>query len=147
MEKLKIIEWSNQFSIGNEDIDNDHKSLIAIYNDLITQIRENSSAESFALSLSKMTDYSLSHFKREEKFMKLMKYPELGYHTAQHNNFILKVANYNAELTSCFPPMREEVANYLQKWWINHIQKIDLKYINFKNTQKINIPYPEKDTL
>jgi len=143
MKDLKKIEWSDEFLLGNESIDEEHYFLIEIYNELVDQIKNNASKEKFAESLSKMTDYSLAHFKNEEEYMQKFHYNEMDSHINQHNKFIHKVANYNSEYSGFFPPSREEVAMYIKNWWINHIQKVDLKYEVFKKNNGIKVQHNE----
>ena len=59
------MNWTTELSIGNKNIDEDHRQLIEIYNDLVDFITMNQSREEFAVILSKMTDYTLKHFKKE----------------------------------------------------------------------------------
>jgi hemerythrin-like metal-binding protein len=66
----KMISWE-KLSIDNPEIDNEHKRLFEIYNDLVDLIEYKKSREDFAKILSMMTDYSLMHFKKEEKYMEL----------------------------------------------------------------------------
>jgi len=69
MSKKEKIVWAHKFSIGDSKIDNDHQTLIEIINDLIELVELSKDREEFAKILSKMTDYSLSHFKKEEDLL------------------------------------------------------------------------------
>jgi len=55
----KII-WNNNLSIGNVKIDEDHKRMVNICNELIDYVQSpNNKRDEFARLLSSMTDYSL----------------------------------------------------------------------------------------
>ena len=123
--------WSYAFSIGNEKIDSDHKRIIGIYNESV-ELRENFSSIKFAEILSKMTDYSLYHFKREEEYMKKFSYTDLEAHKVFHKNFIYKVSMYNANFFTSNHPDPEEVIYFLHNWWKNHILKKDKEYELYK---------------
>ena len=65
MDKTKKMTLWDQISIGNPEIDLDHKELFEIYNDLVDLIEFKKSRDEFAGILSKMTNYSLMHFKKK----------------------------------------------------------------------------------
>ena len=138
---FKKIEWSNNLSIGNTNIDDDHKKLFEIYNNLIDLIELNKSRKEFAEILSKMTDYALKHFKKEEIYMHEFSYPKLAEHQKYHRDYKYKVAMYNVDLLGTNPPRPEEIINFLKKWWLNHIMNSDVEYENYKKEIKSDTKY------
>ncbi len=126
------MNWTSELSIGNKNIDKDHKKLIEVFNDLVDLIALNKSREEFAKILSKMTDYSLEHFRKEEAYMEQFNYPELKEHREYHNDYTLKVAMYNFNFLGPGSPDPKEIIEFLGKWWRNHILNIDRQYENFK---------------
>lgn len=136
----KVI-WGDELSIGNVDIDNDHKKLLEVYNDLVDLIELNGNREEFAKILSKMTDYSLGHFKREETYMQKFAYPKLAEHKNFHNDFKYKVARYNVDLLSINPPEPIEIIKFLEKWLVNHIMNKDPDYENYKKKHQSDAKY------
>ena len=141
MENFGKLIWADELSIGNLGIDNDHKRLIEIYNELVEFIQEERSREQFAYILSKMTDYSLTHFRKEEEYMKQLSYPDLQKHRNYHRDYIYTVAMYNNELSTTGLLDKREIVVYLKKWWVNHIMKVDLKYERFKRDSNSDINY------
>lgn len=129
---LEKIIWRNELSIGNVDIDNDHKKLLEAYSDLVDLIELNGSRQEFSEILSKMTDYTLQHFKKEEAYMEEFAYPKLKEHKKYHSDYKYKVAMYNVDLLSNNPPDPKEIIKFLEKWWVNHILNNDLDYENYK---------------
>ena len=129
---LKKIIWRNELSIGNVNIDNDHKKLLEVYRDLVDLIELNRSREEFAKILSKMTDYTLKHFKKEEAYMQEFVYPKLEEHKKYRSDYTYKVAMYNVDLFSNNPPEPKEIIKFLEKWWENHIMNNDVDYENYK---------------
>ncbi|MGD2033938.1 MAG: bacteriohemerythrin [Bacteroidales bacterium] len=141
MNTLEKIEWTSKFSIGNSKIDDDHKKLISIYNDLVDLIEFQKNREEFAKILTEMTDYSLIHFKKEEEYIEKLLYPKLKEHINYHKDYIYKVAMYNINLLSADPTSPEEIIRFLKKWWINHILSADLDYESFKKETKSDAEY------
>ena len=145
METTKKVTLRDKIIIGNPEIDNDHRKLLEIYNELVDLIEYKMSRQDFARILTKMTDYSLIHFKKEEKYMEQLSYPNINEHIAFHRDYIYKVAMYNLDLLNENGLNAEDVLKFLKAWWINHIMKIDLLYEKFKNENEnendLNIKY------
>ena len=138
---LKKIEWSEKLSVGNKTIDNDHKKLFEIYNDLVDLIELNKSREEFAKILSEMTDYVLNHFKKEEIYMQEFSYPKFLEHKQYHLDYNYKVALYNYDLLSNSPPDPKTIIKFIEDWWINHILKADTEYENYRKKICSNAMY------
>jgi hemerythrin-like metal-binding protein len=132
MNKPEYIKWSEQFSIGNENVDNDHKKLFEIHNDLVDLALGKCSRDEFARILSMMTDYVLKHFKKEEAYMNAFSYPDYERHRKLHEEYSYKVAMYNFELSGSNPPDPFEIILFIKKWWTNHVIKVDRKYEDYK---------------
>ena len=141
METREKMVLSDKLPIDNPEIDNEHKKLFEIYNELVDLIELKKSREDFARILTMMTDYSLKHFKKEEKYMSLLSYPKINEHIAYHRNYIYTVAMYNIDLLSENPPNPVEIIKFLKDWWLNHIIKVDSMYENFKKENALNIKY------
>ena len=141
MDNLKKRIWTSKLSIGNEDADNEHKRLLGIFDDLVELIENKKDRKEFAEILSKMTDYSLNHFKNEEEYMKKMAYPKLAEHKNYHKDYIYKVAMYNVDLLSINPPEPKEIIEFLEKWWTNHILVHDISYERYKNEFQPDLLY------
>jgi len=140
MSPSKVV-WNKSLSIGNNNIDNDHKKLIEIYNDLVDLIEKKWNSEEFAKILSKMTDYSLKHFKKEEFYMSKFDYPKLEEHQQYHKEFIYKIAMYNVELMGNNKPNPREILLFIQNWWLFHILNIDNEYETFRNKTESQATY------
>lgn len=138
--KEKII-WTHQFSIGDNNIDKEHQVLIEIINDLIELVELDKGREEFTIILSKMTDYSLAHFKKEENFMRRFSYPELEKHRNYHRDYIYKVAMFNSEFLKVNPPDPIEIIDFLEKWWKYHILTIDKNYEEYHNNNQSDVTY------
>jgi len=140
MANEKII-WGKELSIGNTDIDEVHKRVIEIYNELIEYDDSQDNREGFALILTKMTEYCLIHFKKEEEYMKKLSFPDFKTHKNYHKDYIYKVAMYNIDLKGTNPPEIKEVIVFLKKWWVDHILKIDKKYEDYRREINIDLKY------
>ena len=138
---MEKIIWSGDFSIGNTDIDIVHKEWVNIYNDLIEYTESKENREAFAMILTKMTEYSLMHFKKEEEYMQKLNYPDLSDHKRLHKDYSYKVAMYNIDLLGVNPPSINEIISFIDNWLIDHILKIDKKYEDYKKEIHSDVKY------
>ena len=76
------IEWNDEYLLGIQEIDNQHKKLVAIANELYDITTGNSEVYKLEMSkvLKKLTDYTVYHFSSEEEFMK-----KKGYYAEMDN--------------------------------------------------------------
>lgn len=132
MKNLEKIAWTNNFNIGNSIIDDQHKELIEIINDMIESITKGDITKKFAGLLSRMTDYSIRHFTSEEQFMSEISYPDIENHQKLHKEYVLKTAIFNSQYLTPTPPDSNEVVSFLTSWWTNHIIQVDIDYILFR---------------
>lgn len=134
--------WDSSFSVGDSKIDEDHKKILDIYNELLEYISSQGNLKNeFARILSQMTDYSLTHFQREELYMQNISFPHLREHKDAHRNYIYKVAMYNVNFLGPDSLDPEEVLNFLKGWWINHIIKLDSSYAKYKSAIESTVQY------
>jgi hemerythrin-like metal-binding protein len=128
---MEEIIWTDEFSVGNAGIDEQHKRLVAMINRLISIPRVAAGSENIAEILTEMTEYAEVHFEAEEKLMKQVNYPHLDDHIAQHRAFQMKTAALinSASLDAEAVPV--VLLNYLRNWLLQHILKSDMAYKSY----------------
>jgi hemerythrin-like metal-binding protein len=123
------IEWSGKFSVGVEAIDEQHKTLIEMTNQLIDTPHIDSNSKIIHEMLDGMIKYATTHFVDEERLMSLHNYPDFEIHQKQHVEFMAKTEEF------CFieegkvvvHDFSETILEYLRDWWVNHILVSDMK--------------------
>lgn len=127
------LEWLDSYSIAIEEIDNQHKKLLTIANelyDLATGDSENYKNE-VSKALKKLTDYTEYHFSYEEKFQRIYDYPQTDFHKLQHDQFIQQV---NSQIKKLATPAQTDglsFYDFLVTWVLNHIAKSDKVWADF----------------
>ena len=74
--KRRYLTWKDSYSVGIESIDNDHKKLIHLINNLQTSIDYKTDKQFEKQTLDEVIDYTHYHFSREEELMKKHGYPD-----------------------------------------------------------------------
>ncbi|MBF0317606.1 MAG: hemerythrin family protein [Nitrospirae bacterium] len=123
------IKWTDDLSVGVDSIDEQHKELIGIINNLLTAIERNYARDEIQEVITFLKKYVETHFAMEEALMTRIKYPSGNFleHEAQHTLFW---ENFN-ELLELFkkdhrsPAMINTIEIVLIQWFVNHICKTD----------------------
>ncbi len=128
---MKTIDWSNEFSVGVKEMDEQHKKLIGMINRLIKEQKILTDPQTIADLLTEMTDYAQVHFRAEEYLMAEYDYPQKDKQEQQHQAFINKtIAFYSAaELGPNI--LSTALLDFLRIWLVEHILEQDMKYKDF----------------
>jgi hemerythrin len=126
---VSLVVWDDRLSVGFEILDNQHKVLIDIINDLVRACGKGAIIKDivFVKTLRKAIDYAQIHFAAEEKYLRQAGYPGLAAQKKEHEAF---VAGVMRQLQS-FEENRNDpvvLVEFLKSWLLNHIAVMDRKY-------------------
>lgn len=124
---MNIIEWNQELSVGNYDIDEQHKELIKIINEVIVVIREKEYTFSNLLSVvCKLDNYVNEHFQYEENFMNTHHIEGKEKHIKEHDIARQKMNSLNViEQENFEEKFFFDTLGWLSNWLINHIMNTD----------------------
>ena len=127
---MEPIVWTQHFSVGVAELDRQHKKIIKIINELITEKSTHNSDETISEILTRMRLYGEEHFRSEEEYMQKYQYPEseLVPHQKMHKVFKIKVAKYCNAILEQQENVSDGIFEFLVSWWVKHILEIDMKY-------------------
>lgn len=128
----EFFPWKNDYCLGNEIIDDQHKKLFQLINGLYTSFIDKSSDEKLKEILKELLDYARYHFETEENFLKEISYPKLEEHLALHEAFTSKALEFRHSYRKG-GIITSTVMNFLRKWLSEHILNADRDYMNFTN--------------
>lgn len=127
----KFINWNESYSVGNTEMDNQHKKLIDIINKLFDSFREGNAESISSEILDEMIEYANFHLNSEEKLLYKYDYPEKEEHEKKHDEFRKKITELKKMISGNSENTHYELLDYLKKWWTNHILVVDMKYSKF----------------
>lgn len=128
---MKDIAWSRILSVGVDEIDDDHKRLIAIFNELNRAVASGESAEYRAATLDELIKCTAWHFSHEERLMLKHDYPARAGHQAAHEELLGAARALQDRLAKSDAQVAEEEIVYLERWLTEHILTVDLKLGGF----------------
>ncbi len=135
---MEEIEWSDEYSVGIEAIDNQHKILLKMINSIIRTHDTTANPETVTNLISDMTKYAQEHFSAEENIMKENGYSKLDKHIEEHQAFIEKTVDLCSATYLEIGKVPAVLLNFLKEWLKSHILKTDMELKNFFNEKTIN---------
>lgn len=127
------IEWRDSLAIGVEEIDSQHKELLARFNKLLSACEGGKGISELRELLTFLDDYVKRHFSDEEALQRRHGYPDYESHKQEHDSFISRLKALKEEISSEGVAVHHvmETNNMLLKWLINHISRVDTQLGKF----------------
>ena len=126
---MELVEWSESLSVGIAKVDEQHRKLIQMMEELDQAIRNNEGPEVVEDVLTNIFNYAQAHFAAEEELFRKYKYPEMALHELEHQRFIAKAFAFKERLNAKKPGLSIELLNFLSSWVLNHIELTDKRYV------------------
>lgn len=132
---MTFMPWSNEFSVGLDEIDEQHQWLFDATNRLHDEMtKEVHSRAVIGEIIEGLVDYTMNHFIMEEELFERYGYPQAQEHKALHNKFTASIMNTLTEFESG-ADIENEVLDILKNWLLQHILKTDTAYVPFFKVQ------------
>ncbi len=122
---MKDLVWDKVLSVGIDEIDEDHKKLIHIFNILNRALRDKESKEYLAATLDELINCTVWHFSHEERLMLKHGYKEFAAHKAEHQELIKSAQELQQEILQSDKPFTDEHLQFLESWLTEHILTAD----------------------
>lgn len=124
---MKDLVWSDILSVGVDEIDEDHRKLIHIFNILNHAVAEKESPEYLAATLEELINCTVWHFSHEERLMLKHRYDETAEHKAEHRDLIESAKELQQEILGANKAVAEEHMVFLERWLTGHILTTDAR--------------------
>jgi hemerythrin-like metal-binding protein len=128
---MAFITWSDDLSVGHEEIDRQHRELVRLINELHDAMRAGKGRDAVGGIVAGLYDYTLTHFGYEEGAFTRAGYPATESHRAEHAAFVDKVAAFKGDFASGKMGLSVDVLDFLWKWLKDHIMGKDRKVGEF----------------
>jgi hemerythrin len=128
-----MIEWKDDYSVGNLILDEQHKELIRMTAELYEACRQGGDTEkaSFMKTIRGAAQYVREHFSTEEKIMKEVNYPDYRAHKKEHEDFINEVLRQAKNYEHNKPFVPSAFVKFLLEWILTHVVGSDKKYVPY----------------
>jgi hemerythrin len=134
----EVITWNEKYAIGIELIDNQHKELVSLTNELFRACvdGEKELMLVFKETMGRMVEYVRFHFGAEQELMLRIKYPDYQEHKKQHDTLVRNILGAVKEYNDGKKFVPNHFVRTLTDWILSHIAHYDKLYAAFIETQK-----------
>jgi hemerythrin-like metal-binding protein len=125
------MDWSDRFALGIELIDQQHKVLFRLIDQLARAIQDETSEAELQTIFAELHDYTRTHFATEERLMAQYAYPADQDHHASHRALEHTLEQLVERAKSGEPLVSIQTMNFLRLWLYNHIDGTDRQFADF----------------
>jgi hemerythrin len=122
------IEWDEKYSVNVQEIDDQHKKLFSLFNELQKGIASGNKRDALAQELSDLIDYTALHFATEEKLMQKFSYIGFVEHKRIHDDLLSEAKGLQKDFSEGKIELNEKTNIFLTDWLTDHIIDMDKKY-------------------
>ncbi|MCE1188837.1 MAG: bacteriohemerythrin [Ignavibacteria bacterium] len=130
---MPLFTWTENLSVKVKELDDQHKKLISLVNDLHDAMRAGQGKAALGAILDELIKYTEYHFSAEEAIMSKYGYEEFTGHKALHTKLTTQVHDLKSKYDAGNLSITLDVMNFLKDWLNNHILDTDKRYSAFLN--------------
>ena len=121
--------WTEALSVGNETLDQHHRRLFALLEELELAVEDSGGLDAVTRVFAELNAYIIDHFAQEEAMMDKAGFPFLDLHRHSHQIIAMRVSDMAAGLDAAnFSRIAGELRVFLSGWLLHHIEIEDFEY-------------------
>lgn len=121
------ITWDESLSVDVEEIDEDHRRLVDLYNLLSHAVAENDSSNYVDALLEELIACTVWHFRHEERLMIKFEYDGYDAHKTEHEELIDSARELQQKFHTANKQLTSDDVEYLSEWLTGHIVGQDMR--------------------
>ena len=129
--QAELLSWSESLSVKVDLIDDQHKKLVNLINQLFRAVGSGSPQAQVEGVLAELIDYTAYHFQTEEDLFDRFGYPEKEAHKQIHTKLVAQAVGYQQKINQGDGSVAMSLLQFLKDWLVNHIMKTDKRYSTF----------------
>lgn len=124
-----MLEWSDYYSVGIAVVDEQHRRLMGIINELEAGIRDGKGKETLGDTFTSLLRYTKEHFATEEDLMRRHGFSGAEEHAAEHREMAETLARLQLEYQKNPAGLTVKTISFLCDWLTRHLLGTDKQYM------------------
>jgi hemerythrin-like metal-binding protein len=124
---VKELKWDKALSVDVDEIDEDHRRLVDLFNILNRSVTAGDAADYVEAVLEELINCTVWHFSHEERLMLKYGYDGLAEHKEEHRDLIESAEALRDKFRQAGQRLSSEDIEYLEHWLTGHIFGADMK--------------------
>jgi hemerythrin-like metal-binding protein len=124
-----FFHWSEEFVLGLEEIDEQHRKIAEVLNRLLSNYQsisknpesDNTNQEPLTVGMNLLYGELERHFHNEEKLMQEVDYPDYQDHALEHLMLLAEMKNYCERFANHAEDLDLSTLNSFKTWLITHM--------------------------
>ena len=130
---IRFIRWSEDLSVGVPALDQDHRRLIELLNEILHAVAAGAGRAVLAKLVGDLVEGTRGHFEREERLLREMGFPDIDHHHEEHGRLMIDIAEMIDRLTDADD---DGAHHFLRHWLTDHIVTYDMSYAPYVKRHK-----------
>ncbi len=128
MTTTALIEWTDAFSVGIPSIDQQHRKIVELINELNAAMESGETDAVLHRIFRELVAYTDHHFRYEEDLFARVGYGDAAAHRREHDELRARVDDLKTRVERGDFVLGVEVMSFLRDWLTSHIQGSDQAY-------------------
>jgi hemerythrin-like metal-binding protein len=124
---VKDLVWDHVLSVGVDEVDDDHRKLVDLFNMLNHSVTEGDDPEYLAAILEELINCTAWHFSHEERLMLKHGYEGLAEHKEEHKELVKSAKELQQKILQAGNLVAIEDIEFLERWLTEHILTTDMR--------------------
>lgn len=124
---MALLNWKPEYSVGVPSVDDDHRQMIGMINDLHDRLGGRSDPEAVEMFLGDIHAAIAAHFALEERFMHKAEYKEYEDHKEDHEQLLDQLRDLMDEHLDDPEVGNELLKQRLTDWFGEHFASFDAR--------------------
>lgn len=125
---MSIIKWSKDLCVGIDSIDEEHRQLAAIINELHLAVEYHGGGAAIYPVIHKLHDYAHTHFEAEGEVLERHGVRGMPDHVQEHKEFVQRLDELILRYRSNTDELTIHLRDFLLAWFFNHLSAHGVQY-------------------
>lgn len=136
---MPLIVWTDQMSVGVKLLDNDHKRLVLLVNQLHDGLISGGAKPALEQKFEELIQQVRAHHAQEEQILAEFGYRNSELHQQEHAQLIDQIMQLQMRfLNSTQLAVELDLMRQLREWLFKHIQSSDQEFISHLGAKNVN---------
>jgi hemerythrin len=136
---MPLILWTDHMSVGVKLLDNDHKKLVLLVNNLSDGVVAGQARQELESNFGKLVEFTRLHFSNEERLLEETGYSGTAAHRQEHNRLLDQLMELQARFLSGAEEAKDQdVMNRLRAWLFKHTQGADQDFVSHLKARRVD---------
>ena len=124
---MSLITWRDEFSVNVDAVDNEHREMIGLINELDDAMGTDADHATVVAALGEIYTRIAAHFALEEKIMRDANYSKFAAHKQDHEMLLDELLDVVDNVDDDGRYDREDLSRTLDRWFSDHFRTHDAK--------------------